>query len=288
MDPVARFAVPVAVFLLMAVVGLELTIGDFRRVARFPRAVLLGTLGQLLLLPLLAWGVIALVSPGPVPAAGLVLIAAAPGGALSNMLTLLARGNVPLSVTLSAVANVLGVLTYPLLAAAGFALLLDQRGAVTVPVGPMMGQLVLLMLLPIGLGMLTRARRPLLVQRHRRLLQRLSLVLMLCIVGLLVGRQWRAVAGDLASVAALASLFTLGAVALGLGLGRLMRAPRQDTVALLLEFATRNTGLAVVVATTTLGRSDYAVFIVAFFAAQLLLTLALIAALRAAPLPPRP
>ena len=85
LDPIADLAIPTIVWLLMLMVGLELTAGDFRRVLRYPRAVTVATLGQLLLLPACSALLIWLQRPEPWVVAGMVLLAASPGGAISNL-----------------------------------------------------------------------------------------------------------------------------------------------------------------------------------------------------------
>lgn len=276
-------AIPAAVFFLMWIVGLELTTDDFRRVVRFPKAALWGTAGQLVAFPLLASGLIVLLRPDPVMTAGIVLIAAAPGGSISNLLTLLARGNVALSVSLTAVSNVIGVVTYPFLAMVGFAAFISRRAGVEIPVGPMMGQLVLLMVVPIGIGMLVRHRRPDFVDRRRTSLQRLSAVVVVCIVAFVALDQRAFFAEQFLPVAGVATLLTLAVMGTGWVLGKAIRAPLADRVSFLVEFSARNTAIAIVVAATALGRLDYAAFIVAYFVAQIVITLGVIGVLRSLP-----
>jgi BASS family bile acid:Na+ symporter len=276
----ARTAIPAAVFFLMWIVGLELTSEDFRRVVRFPKAALWGAVGQLIAFPLMACGLIVLVRPGPVMTAGIVLIAAAPGGSISNLLTLLGRGNVALSVSLTAVSNVIGVLTYPLLAVAGFAAFLGKTADIEIPVGTMMGQLMLLMLVPIGIGMLVRRRHPDFVDRRRTSLQRLSAVVVVCIVVFVALDQRAFFAEQFLPVAGVAALLTLAVMGAGWGLGRTIHCPFADRVAFLVEFSARNTAVAIVVAATTLGRLDYAAFVVAYFVAQMVVTLGVVGVLR--------
>ena len=123
---VTTVALPVAVFYLMWVVGLELTPADFRRVIEYPKATLAGVATQLTLVPVIGGLLVVLLEPRPAIAAAVILIATSPGGSISNILTVLARGNPGLSVTLTALTNTIGVITFPLLAAVGFELLLGE------------------------------------------------------------------------------------------------------------------------------------------------------------------
>ena len=279
MQTLTSLVIPVAVFVLMWIVGLDLTPADFRRIARYPTATLVGTAGQLACLPVVATLLILFLRPPPAIVGGVILIASAPSGAISNLLTLLARGNAALSVTLTAVSNTLGVITCPLLAAGGFALLLKETVEVRVPIPTVMGQLVVLMVLPIGLGMLVRLRRES-VYRYRAFFHRVSLLLVFGVVLAVVIDQRAVLVESVRSVAALAAMLTLSGMLTGLGIARLAGLPLVDGTAFVMEFSARNTAIALVVAVTTLGRPDYAVFIVAYFLVQMLVTIPVIALLR--------
>lgn len=211
--------------------------------------------------------------------AGIILIASAPGAPISNLLVHLARGNTALSVTLTALASVLGIVTFPLLAQGGFLAYVGERADTGIPVGPMVGQLVLLVALPIGLGMVVRHRRPGFVAAHGAGLTRVTLPLVVVIVVAIVYDQRALFAEQIGRVAGIAALITLAMMTIGWGLGKVARAPFADRIAYLVEFSSRNSAVAILVASTTLGRLDYAVFIVAYFVVQMAVTAVVLIAL---------
>ena len=172
---ISNVALPIVLWLLMFIVGMELTTADFRRVMVYPRAVTVATLGQLLLLPCVIGLLVWVLEPRPDIAAGMLLVAVCPSGSLSNVYTYLARANVALSVTLTAVSSLLALGSMPLLTAFGFALFLDQHDAIDIPFGRMILQLLLLLLLPVALGMSLKHWRGAFVQRHGQALRRLSM-----------------------------------------------------------------------------------------------------------------
>jgi BASS family bile acid:Na+ symporter len=280
MQVITTVAIPAAVFVLMLVVGLELTPADFRRVAQHPKSTVVGTLAPLVVFPLIAGAAILTLKPGEPIVAGIVLIAAAPGAPISNLLVYIGRGNTALSVTLTALGNTIGIATFPLLATGGLLLYLGEQADIGIPLGPMVQQLVVLMLVPIALGMFVRHRRPLLVAQHSTLLRRISLLMVVGIVTFVVIDQRSVFAQQFVSAIWLAALLTTATMAVGFSLGWLLRAPFPDRIAFLVEFSARNTAIAIVVAATTLGRLDYAMFIVAYFVVQIALTLGVLAALR--------
>ncbi len=279
MQTVTSLVIPFAVALLMWVVGLELSPRDFRRLAERPGTVAAATVGQIVALPLIAGVAIVTLRPAESIVAGLILIAAAPGAPISNLLVYLARGGIALSVTLTAITNTIGVLTYPLLAAVGFQLYIGERTELEIPVGTMIAQLALLVLLPIAVGMAVRARRPGFVERHRTSLKRASMFVVAAIVAFIVYDQGAAFATQLVSAAWFSAFLTVSAMAIGFATGWLLGTPFPDRVTLLVQFSARNTALAIVIAATTLGRLDYAMFIVAYFVVQMGITAAVLALL---------
>src|SRR4051812_40406820 len=157
--------VPAIAFLLMTVVGSGLTGQDFRRVARRPWLVALATAFALVVWPAVSLAVIAAVGPPDYVAAGILLVAACPAGGMAHFYSHLGRANVALAVTLTVVSCLTAVLTMPLLLAL-FRSHLHDPSALSPPVPLMVGQLVLLLILPTLLGMAVRRARPALAERH--------------------------------------------------------------------------------------------------------------------------
>lgn len=123
--------IPLTIILMMLVVGMALTPDDFRRIPSFKRMVIIGTLWQVILLPLVAIGLAWGLNSTPLVAAGLVLVAACPGGAISNYYVYMARANVAFSVSLTGVSTLIGFITLP------FVVQLRRRVIyLTVPIPP--------------------------------------------------------------------------------------------------------------------------------------------------------
>jgi BASS family bile acid:Na+ symporter len=261
MDP-AAIAGPLVLFALMTVVGLQLTPADFRRVLAAPRAVVGGTLGQILLLPLMTWALLSTLTLSPVFGAGAVLLAASPGAGLSNVMTAVARGHVALSVTLTGVSSVLAVVVLPALAALGMRVFLGGEARVEVPVGHLVRQLLFFLLAPIAFGMWLRARRPEAISRNVALANRVVVVAIVALtaLGAASGEMNLPPGGDFATAAAVAVAWTLAAMAIGWGLAALLGLDANDRFTFLVEISARNIALAFIVAVGSLGRLDLAFF----------------------------
>jgi len=259
---------PFVLFLLMVIVGLQLTLPDFRRVLASPRVVLVGTLGQLVLLPLMTWVVISALGLSPVFGAGAVILAASPGAGMSNVMAAVAGAHVALSVTLTAVSSVLAVVTLPFLTALGMRLFIGDAADVEVPVGYLVSQMALFLLLPISLGMAARARFGDATLRYVSWINRIAVV---AIIALTVvsgaGNQATLPSGDeFGRALVAAALWTVAAMGIGWGLARWMGLDEDDRFTFLIEFSARNLALSFIVAVSSLGRLDLGFFTGAYAA----------------------
>lgn len=166
MNQILELCLPLALALIMWVIGLGLTPADFVRIGRRPRVILLGLLSQVVMLPLLAWGLIALLHLPAEIGLGLMLIAASPGGASAGLLTRLAGGEVALSVSLTACTSLCALVSVPLvigLSPEHFAL---AAGPAALPVADVARGLFLMATLPVACGMVLRHFCPQFVSRH--------------------------------------------------------------------------------------------------------------------------
>lgn len=271
---------PLLVVLAMTVVGLELTLADLARVLHYPLQVTAAATAQVLALPLIAAGLVWLLDPAPEIAGGLLLAAAAPQATISNYFCLLARADIALSVTLTAVSSVIALISTPLVAGACFALLLDHGAGMTLPVGRAMQQVVLGLLLPVSVGMLVRHYAPGFVDRNRHRLRAVSLLALVALLTLVVIDQAGSIARHIESIVALAVLFTIGAAGFGYALARALSWSHADTVTLVAAFPARSLSLATLIAVNVLGRLEFLSFAVVFFVVQGIVLVPLMLVLR--------
>ena len=156
---------------LMFLLGTELNKSAFTDVVKNPRAVFVGMFGQIVLLPLIAFGIAYAMGLSPVYFMGLVLIACCPGGSSSNVFSMLVKGNVALSVTLTALSSIITLFTLPLIMDAVSLYLSAQSGvSVTLPVGKLLMQNIVLLLVPMLLGIAFKRLRPVAAEKVARVL----------------------------------------------------------------------------------------------------------------------
>jgi BASS family bile acid:Na+ symporter len=255
----------------MAIVGLELTLADLKRVLHYPAEVGIGLLAQIAILPLVAVAVLLMLRPDPAVAGGLILIAAAPQAIVSSYFCLLARANIALAVTLTATSSLIAVLSTPLIAGLVFDLLLGQQAGFALPVGRVMQQVVTGLLLPIGAGMLVRHLAPAFVQRYRKHFQRASLAALAVLLTLISVDQAATIERNLLPLLFTAVVFTVGALGIGAAVAALVARDVADKLTLLAAFPARSLSIATLVAVNVLGRLEFLSFAVVFFVVQALL-----------------
>src|SRR5262245_12385918 len=228
-------------------VSLELRTGDFRYVARHPLAVGIGLLSQFVLLPGATWLLtLALDLPAPVEAA-MMLVAACPGGALSNVITAFGRGNLALSLSISAVSSVLALALTPL----NFGLMISANPdtaawAREIAVDPkgLVGSLVLLLAVPMCAAMLTSYYAPNAAKRIRKPLARISGVALGVFIVVAATSQFGTFVADLGRTLPLVVLHNGLGLALGWIAAGAARLAAADRRAVVIEGGMQNSGLA--------------------------------------------
>ena len=242
---------PIALGIIMLGLGLGLTVDDFKRVARILRAVGIGLACQMLLLPAVAWGIAKGLSLPPELAVGLMLLSASPGGATANLFSHLAKGDVALNLTLTATNSVLSLLTLPVilnLAMLGF-MGVDKQ----IPFQfAKIAQVFAIVLLPVGLGMLLKAKKPALAAGADKPVKIFSAIfLLLLIVGAVLQERTR-LSAYAQSVGLAALLFNLLSLGVGYLLPRLLRLSRKQSIAIGMEIGIHNGTLAIAIASSPL------------------------------------
>jgi len=249
-----QLALPLALFTVLFGMGLSLVPADFRRVLLSPKAKIVGLTCQLVLLPLVAFA-LALVFrlPGEL-AVGLMVLAACPGGATSNVITHLAKGDTALSVTLTAISSMVCVFTIPWIVAFSMDWFLGSGAAVQLPFWKTLGQLTIVTIVPIICGMAVRSAFPLLARRLERPAAIFSLVFLVLIIAAAVLRE-KDLVHQFATAGPAAITLNLAAMTLGFGAGWAAGLPRAQKVTIAVETGIQNGTLALAI---TLGLLDNA------------------------------
>lgn len=259
--------IPLLNFLIMFTVGTGLAAADFKRVAMLPRNVVLPCIAQMVCLPLAGVVVVSLLSLDPYVVGGVLLIAACPGGSMSNFYSYLAKVNVALSVTLTGITCLAAMITMPLVMSC-FEQFMGTPDTFHVPIKTFLLTLVMILLLPILLGMLLRHLRPAFVARYDKWLRIVSMV---CLAALIVQVIWQTpdtfthdFADTLKASGAMAGLSLVA----GLLVGRFMKLSAYDAWPVAFELMVQNVALAATIAITVFQQARFASFAAGYFLVQ--------------------
>jgi BASS family bile acid:Na+ symporter len=252
-------ALPAALAVIMFGLGLSLTVDDFVRVTRRPRAAVIALALQLLVLPAVCFGLVLLTGLEPVLAVGMLLLAASPGGTTANLFSHLFRGDVALNVSLTAVNSLVAVVTLPLITNLAVSVF-DPPGAGDI--GLQFGktvQVFAIVLVPVALGMLVRRSSPSFADRMDGPVRVLSaVVLALVIVGTVLAER-EDVAGYLREVGLVALAFCVISLLVGFLVPRALGVEHRQAVACSFEIGVHNSTLAIAIAISVLGSTELAV-----------------------------
>lgn len=239
----------VSLGIIMFGVALNLTVDDFRRLFRNPRPALVGICSQFLLLPVLTFLLVWVVRPHPSIALGMILVAACPGGNISNFMSMNAEGNTALSVTLTAVSTVLAIVLTPLNLSFWGGLYGPASSLLTtvdVSFWRVFKTVTLILGVPLVLGMSVRRTVPQLAQRLSRWMQGLSILLFVGIVIFALRANFGYLMGYLGVVFDLVLLHNAAALVAGYQLASWTGLPTTDRQTLALETGIQNSGLGLI------------------------------------------
>lgn len=258
-SPLISIGLPISLFIIMVGIGLTLTLRDFGQVTRNPRSIVVGTIAQILLMPLVAFAIAPFLGLAPALAVGLVIIAACPGGTTSNLFVLLARGHIALSILLTVSASLITIITLPFFTNYALQMYFGEAANISLPVGKTIAMLVVIVLLPVALGMFIRTKAPAKAQKAEGMVSIFGgFVLLLLIIALLWGSRER-LPELLAQAGPAAFLLNLTGIVIGLGLSRLAGLSQRESLAIAVELGIKNGTIALMVTLTLLESSEMSI-----------------------------
>ena len=237
---------PIALAIIMFGLGLDLSVADFRRVGKHPRAVLVALACQLLLLPAVCLGLVVLFDLPALLGIGMMLLAASPGGTSANLFSHLFRGDVALNITLTAFNSIISIVTLPVITSTAIAYY-DRSDSVSMPFVEVV-KVFAIVLIPVGLGMLVRSHRPTFAARMDRPVRIASaLILAVLVLGILLG-ELENVGDYVAGVGLVAALFCATSLVIGYVVPRAAGVVEDQAIASSMEIGVHNGTLAIFIA----------------------------------------
>jgi bile acid:Na+ symporter, BASS family len=240
---------PIALGVIMLGLGLALTIADFKRVIVYPKAVAVGLACQMLVLPFACLGIAHAFGLHPAFAVGLMLLAASPGGATANLFSHLAKGDVALNITLTAVNSVLSLITLPLIVNLSLAHFMGEDRSIPLQFSKVIS-VVAVVLVPVAIGMVIRSKRPDLADRLDKPVRILSAVFLVLVIASAIIKERAILGGAFREVGLAALAFNLASLAVGYFIPRIARVERRQAIAIGMEIGIHNGTLAITIASS--------------------------------------
>ncbi|WP_211942136.1 bile acid:sodium symporter family protein [Cylindrospermopsis raciborskii] len=250
---------PIALGTMMLGMGLSLVPEDFQRVGKYPKAVAIGLVSQLFILPLIGLAIAKLVPMEPAIATGLMILALCPGGVSSNLVTFLAMGDVALSVTLTALSSLITVFTIPIFANLASQHFFGQGAVVELPIWTTIGQIFAITFLPIIIGMSIRQFVPKLSTKIEKITSISATVLLAVIILLLIIKEWSRLPNFIFQVGIGVLLLNTLSMAAGFYLSKLFNLNYKQQICISIEVGMQNGTLAIAITAGLLNNPDMAI-----------------------------
>jgi bile acid:Na+ symporter, BASS family len=253
----ATVGLPVALAAIMFGLGLGLGGEDFRRVGQRPKVIAVALACQLVVLPAVCFGLVVLADLPPVLGIGMMLLAASPGGTTANLMSHLFHGDVALNISLTAVNSIISIVTLPIVT--GLVIAYYDRGDdVSVPFGEVLKVFVII-LVPVAIGMVVRARNAAFAARMDRPVRALSAILLgLLVVGIIVDERDN-IEGYFADIGLVAAAFCVISLVVGYVVPRAFGVVEKQAIASSFEIGLHNGTLAIFIAVEVLGSVTFSV-----------------------------
>lgn len=238
---------PIALAIVMFGLGLSLTVADFTRVVRYPKATIVALGCQILILPALCLGLVLLFDLEPTLAVGMMLLAASPGGTTANLFSHLAKGDVALNITLTAVNSVLAVVTLPIVVNLSLDGFLGEDDSIGLQPAKML-QVFAIVLVPVAIGMIIRNKAEAFTERMRGPVKIASIVVLVAVIVVAVYQERDNVLGYVRDVGLVALLLCVLSLTIGYFVPRAFRVERRQAIASAFEIGVHNSTLAITIA----------------------------------------
>lgn len=247
---------PLSLVIIMLGMGLSLQLADFQRVTKYPKAVSVGLVSQLVVLPMIGFAITKILPMQPAIAVGLIIVTLCPGATSSNIVTYLAGGDTALSITLTVFSSIITIFTIPVLTNLALQHFFEQGAAITLPVGTTMLQIFLITIMPIGLGMYIRQRFKDTALRLEKATSRLGMSLLVIIIVLLVIQEWNRLPEYILQVGLGAIALNLTSTLAGFFIAKLCQLNIRQQICIAIEVGFQNTSLAFAITTGLLKNPD--------------------------------
>ena len=248
---------PLSLAIIMFGMGMTLVPKDFTRIAKFPKSAIIGLTNQLIFLPLIGFTLAIAFHLENTMAIGFIIIAVCPGGPTSNLITQICRGNIALSVTLTAIASFVSIITIPLILSYALPYFGSDSGeAIKLPVLSTILQIMVITVIPVSIGMAIRHRNEAFANRMEKPMRTASTIIFVVIFILVIGANASLIGEGLRRVGLVTLFLNLGTMGLGFLTAKLFKLDFEDSISVTVESGIQNGTLGFVIATSILNNIE--------------------------------
>ena len=254
---ISKIFLPLSLAIIMLGMGMTLIPLDFTRILKNPKATLIGLTNQLIFLPIIGFSLAIVFNLSPIMAVGLMILTTCPGGPTSNLITQVCRGNIALSVTLTAIASILSVLTIPFVLS--YALEYFGTGThvtIKLPIFDTILQIMVITIIPISMGMLIRRFRTKFAIRMEKPMRIASTVIFILVFLAVIAANFNIIGKAMKEVGLVTLLLNIITMGLGYLTARLFKLNFKSAISITVESGIQNGTLALVIATSILNNVE--------------------------------
>lgn len=249
---------PIALGIIMLGLGLSLTLEDFKRVTKYPKAITIALVCQMLVLPAICFLIARFLGLSPELSVGLLLLAASPGGATANLYSHLSRGDVALNITLTAVNSVLTLFTLPLIVNLSMEYFLGAGQYIPMPFSKVI-EVFVIVLMPVTIGMLIRSKATAFAMKMEKPVKIISALLLVAIIVSVTIREKQMLVDNFGQLGLPVLLFNLLSIATGYFVPQFFKIDKKQAIAIGMEIGIHNGTLAIYIALNAINNSAMSV-----------------------------
>lgn len=256
-EMISKLFLPLSLAIIMLGMGMTLILSDFTRILKKPKAILIGLTNQLIFLPIIGFSLAIAFNLNPIMAVGLMILATCPGGPTSNLITQVCRGNIALSVTLTAVASIVCVFTIPFILSYALEYFgADTNVTIQLPILDTIIQITGITIIPISIGMLIRRFRTEFAERMEKPMRIASTVIFILVFLAVLAANFEILGTAMKEVGLVTLLLNLITMGLGYLAARLFKLNFKSAISITVESGIQNGTLAIVIATSILNNYE--------------------------------
>lgn len=254
---ISTIFLPLSLAIIMLGMGMTLIPADFTRIIKHPKAIFIGLTNQLIILPIIGFSLAVAFDLNPIMAVGLMILATCPGGPTSNLITQVCKGNIALSVTLTAIASIVSVLTIPFILSYALAYFGSETNvAIKLPILDTILQIMVITVIPISIGMLIRKFKTNFAKRMEKTMRIASTVIFILVFMAVLAANFKLIGAAMQEVGLVTLLLNLITMAIGYLTASIFQLDLKSSISITIESGIQNGTLAFVIATTILNNVE--------------------------------